>query len=421
MATLPNQGLQFDRRIVNSRVTTPKRSNPRDALVAQQGRARNRFIPTSARPTTPARPPAQPAAPQVQPPFNPGVPPIQPPQQPIQTVSTGTPGSIPSGGGFALAPRTVVDRAPDFNDLRSTTFQPGASGPNTFDQQAQTALGGASISKEFDPQTARGREMMMAAMQGLQGPDRLQMAKEAFDIFRQEGQPQFDMDLRNVGKRASALGRVGAGMTTNDLTGVMGQRENRLGLERRRLINQAGQQTLDDRRNILSSLGGATGQLGSQAFQRESGAAGMALGRANAFGQMGQNQFGRELSGRNEQRSERGFQQDMAQQAINNRLQQSLLEEQLRGGAHGRSMQEMQLAGQLGGLGQNPLTGFQAATQGFTPTGPSSFDVGRQALANRPVSGPAIAGPAIASRPQLPPQRAPQRFRPRDDARGAAQ
>ena len=74
-------------------------------------------------------------------------------------------------------------------------------------------------------------------------------------------------------------------------------------------------------------------------------------------------------------------------------IQQSLLEEQLRGGAHGRELAEIGLMGRLGGVGQNLSDPFLRATQ--RPTGPSSFDLGQQGG----LGGGGVSGPAIAARP----------------------
>jgi hypothetical protein len=52
------------------------------------------------------------------------------------------------------------------------------------------------------------------------GPNRTQLAMQALRDFDTAGQPQLEEGYRRVGQRAAALGRLGAGMTTNDLTGL---------------------------------------------------------------------------------------------------------------------------------------------------------------------------------------------------------
>lgn len=291
-------------------------------------------------------------------------------------------GGGPGGGG---SPRNA------FEDLRSQTFRPPEDTQNVFDRQAQDLLGRAGVSREFDPQTQQGRDMILQAMQNLQGgPDRIQLAKDAFNIFREETDPQFQQRLRGVGQKAAALGRVGAGLTTNDLTGALEQRNRQLDLQERGLINTAAQQIMGDRLNTLSGLTGSTGLLGDQALGRDQTSASFDLNRAGLSGQFGRDQFGRQQQGRDDLFRERGFQQGLSQQAIDNRIQQALLEEQLRGGAHTREMDDLSL---LTRLSQgNPASQFLSASQ--PPTGPSAFDLGINAL-----QGGAVSGPAVASRP----------------------
>jgi hypothetical protein len=173
------------------------------------------------------------------------------------------------------------------------------AGPNQFDQQARDQLMGIGINREFDPQTVRAREMMMQSLEGLQGPDRMQLALDGYNLFRDRTQDQYNMDMRDVGKKAAALGRVGAGMTTNDLTGVMGQRQKELNMLERDLTLQAAQQTLGDRQSILQSQLGAAGMFDDQSFRRDAANADIGMNRANMLAGMGRDQFGREATGAN--------------------------------------------------------------------------------------------------------------------------
>ena len=85
-------------------------------------------------------------------------------------------------------------------------------------------------------------------------PDRGQLASDMYGVLEERAKPQFEQRLRSVGQRAAALGRVGAGLTTNDLTDVETQHNNNLDLSRRQLAAEGAGSSLDDR---LKQLGAA--------------------------------------------------------------------------------------------------------------------------------------------------------------------
>jgi hypothetical protein len=229
----------------------------------------------------------------------------------------------------------------------------GANVQNQYDQQAYQSLGGANMSTEFSPMVGESRDMIMERLRALSGPDRTQLAQEAYDIFRQQSDPAYQQDLRGVGQKAAALGRVGAGMTTNDLTGVLGQREQQQNLLKRSLINDAGQQTLADRLNTLNATLSGSGTLEGQDFNRQNTAAQLAMQRSGFLQGMGQDQFGREQSnaglgmqkaqtlqgmgqdefGRqqsnyNQNSQERAYQDYLARTALEDRIRQQEMQQQ---------------------------------------------------------------------------------------------
>lgn len=95
-------------------------------------------------------------------------------------------------------------------------------------------------------------------------PSREEIATSVFDTLEERSRPKFEQDLRTVGQKAAAFGRIGAGMTTNDLTGVLGQRERDLRLSRQELSNDAAARDLEDRTSRLNSTLGAQGQYTSE-------------------------------------------------------------------------------------------------------------------------------------------------------------
>lgn len=193
----------------------------------------------------------------------------------------------------------------------------GANTQNPYDAQAAGMYGGANMPTEFSPMVGESRDMIMNRLRELSGPDRTQLAQEAYDIFRQQSEPGYQQDLRGVGQKAAALGRVGAGMTTNDLTGVLGQREQQQNLLKRSLINDAGQQTLQDRINTLNATMGGSSTLEGQDFGRQSAAANLAMGKAAGFAGLGQNQYNREYNNSQLGMQKAGFLQGMGSEEFN--------------------------------------------------------------------------------------------------------
>ncbi len=237
-------------------------------------------------------------------------------------------------------------------------FQPGqfeGIGTGTFGSGADTAAARAGISQD------------LGAIRG--GPSRGELAQQTFQQLRESGEPQFQADLRDVGRRAASLGRIGAGLTTSQLGDVISNRERDLGLAQRGLATQAAGQEIGDRFNTLGASQGVAGQLfgqdigqagfqqGLRGEQRGERFAGQDFGFRNLAAQQGiagqlagfeGQQFGQEQSQRNELRGERGFQTALDQQNIQNRVQQRQLEEALLSGQFGRDFSRQQLFADIG-------------------------------------------------------------------------
>lgn len=157
----------------------------------------------------PAAPP-QAAAPQAQP---------QPVQQPqIQIPSGQTP----------IAPATTPQGTPPAQQI--TTPQPTA--PYAAQAQERAAQAQGTISS---------------------APDRTELARASLSQMSQDLQPGFEQSMRKVGQNAAKFGRIGAGMTTNELTDVGLARQRTLDSEAARLGLDAAGKTMDDRLNTAKS------------------------------------------------------------------------------------------------------------------------------------------------------------------------
>jgi hypothetical protein len=168
--------------------------------------------------------------------------------------------------------------------------------------------------------TARARQYIMEDLGTVrQGADRGALAAEAFRLIQEAGEPSFQRSLRETGQRAAQYGRIGAGMTTNELTDIYSQRERDLDQLRSGLALEAAQQELADRMGIL----GASQAVGGQLFGQDVTQAQLGLARANALqGLAGQNvQFGQ--IGTTERFAERAFQAEQKLNQANLALQRA--------------------------------------------------------------------------------------------------
>lgn len=346
---------------------------------------------------------------------------------------------------------------------------PGAALPGTDTTSAQRYLdmagsaagqmagvSGQGVSYGGDTTSARG--LLSSSLANLNGPDRSELAAKAFQLMQDQAAPARAQGFQDVGRRAAALGRIGAGMTTNDLTGLEQDYTRQDNLAKRDLALQAASQTLQDRLGVTGALqsgfgalagtdqetarigqsGAALGlqaqgnsinalrglsdqalQLGGVARSDALGNADLGFRRAGAFSNLsdqafgqGQSlrnenradqgavfdreqagfsanraqlgdlanlegqQFGQNQSLRNELRGERGYQTDAARQAQQDRITQTMLEDQLLGSEFGRSMDQASLYDRLGNgydptgvlQGQAGMYGLQAQ-QGIAGVG----------------------------------------------------
>jgi hypothetical protein len=158
------------------------------------------------------------------------------------------------------------------------------------------------------------------------GPNLREAAGEHLRLFEEQSQPAFERALQDVGRRAGAWGRLGAGMTTSELGDVTTLRERAIGQERRRLAAELAEAEEGQRQGRVGTLGALEGQI-----------------------------YGQEAGARGELRGERGYQSGVAREAQEDRIRQRMLEEALLQGQFGRQAEAARLQ-----LGASGLYGGQA-------------------------------------------------------------
>lgn len=292
-----------------------------------------------------------------------------------------------SGAGGAPMSAGMQSYGPG-SDLRGTQINPSQSAqlsktsgyldsalqklmsynPGTF-----TGVNAGSYSPNAD--TERARALTMQGLEGaMGGPDRKALALDTMKLFDEQDAPRLEQDYRQVGQKAAALGRVGAGMTTNDLTDVFHQHDTARNQMQRSLAIDTAQQELSDRLNRLGAAQSVNGQFAGQDLSNagfQQGLRNESRNERDSLNQFNMNNLsanqgilnsifgvqqglhGQGLSDRNELRGERDFQNNMSQQGINNAVQKELVQDQLQNSQHGRDQDWMNNVMNVGFGGQN--------------------------------------------------------------------
>lgn len=221
-----------------------------------------------------------------------------------------TPGPAPSPSP-GTPPEAVTEFGPG-NDLRSSQFNPVASG----------RLGGIA------GQADRARALTAQGLETLTGtPDRQTLARQSLENFISSTDPSYQQRLRQSSDLAASMGRVGSGMAADDITRLGRGREAEIIQQSRELASETAGRELEDRFGRLNAARGVAGDFGGA----EAG------------------QYGLEASRRGELRGERGYQGDLAQQAIQNRAQQRALEASLQGQAFGQNLDRARFGADVAG------------------------------------------------------------------------
>lgn len=280
----------------------------------------------------------------------PGAPVITPPR-PVRP-GMDLAGDMPAGGSVRIegGPSAQMTSYTAENNLRGTQIAPGTNPQVTgANNQALAGYGRAATGVQNATATSgaanQARTMALTDLQGLGGPDRGKLAADAFETIEARGQPQFQKDLQNVGRKAAALGRLGAGMTTSELGDVMTTRQRDLDLTKRELATDAAGRTLDDKLGVYDARLRGSGQF----TQEDLGRGGFELDRAQLnrgigsdYADFADRQFDRDFTERQELRGERDFQNNMSREAFDQMVRQRQLEEMLLSGEWGRDMGYLQ-------------------------------------------------------------------------------
>lgn len=235
----------------------------------------------------------------------------------------------------------------------------------------------AGASPQSDPSFQKYTQGFDSALSNISnGPNRTQLALQTLQDFDIAGQPQLAADFRKVGQSAAKFGRLGAGMTTNDLTGLQGTYDRNKMLLKNELARSVAEGDINDRyrtadvysnaRNQQYGFGNtdrgyntgvdqynqgalfdrqragndAQSQYEDRLFsQRRAGNQDLADYQDRLFGQQGQL--------RNELRGERDYQYGLSRNATDDAVRQRMLEDQLLNSAFGRSESRLN-AGQQG-------------------------------------------------------------------------
>ncbi len=213
------------------------------------------------------------------------------------------------------------------------------------------------------------------------GPNRTALALQKLQDFDIEGQPALDAGFRKVGQSAAKFGRLGSGMTTNDLTGLQGTYDRNKMLLKNDLARSVAEGDISDRYRTADVYRGARndqygfGQdqrnyetgvnqynqgalfdrqqagVGQENINRNYGTdvdrynQGASFDRARAGNSDQANWQDRQYSqGRDAadfQRGERDYQYGLSRDAQNSAIQQRMLEDQLLNSAQGRSLNQL--------------------------------------------------------------------------------
>jgi hypothetical protein len=282
------------------------------------------------------------------------------------------------------------------------------SGATSLYDKAQQMIPGAM--GEFNPaqDTNRVRSLVLDRFEDSQPVNRMDLAMGLYGNLEEASRPAWEAELRHAGQKNAALGRLGSGMMTTELSDITDSRQKNLGDLRYRLANEAAGATLDDNLKMLGAGQSLLGQFGGEDranqgmnldigrfnLDRGSFTAGLGDRRADiatqlygqradernselgygidslnaqrglmeSFGGLERQRFDQDLTGRNEMRAEREFQNNMSQQGIDNALRQRLTEEQIFGNDYDRMLRG---AATFGGIGYgNDASGAALAGAG---------------------------------------------------------
>lgn len=175
---------------------------------------------------------------------------------------------------------------------------------NLINQAAQS-YGAGGVSYGGDTTQVRG--LLTNSLSGLNGPDRSSLAQQAFKLLQEQNAPARALAQRQVGQKAASLGRIGAGMTTNDLTGLEQSYAREDDQAQRALAQDAAARTLEDRLGITGALQSGFGALAGQDTQAAALAGSQGNARASGLAGLAGDQLALDRLGRTEGEADRAY------------------------------------------------------------------------------------------------------------------
>lgn len=281
------------------------------------------------------------------------------PAQPPATVAPV--GSVPA----SLTPFTATD------NLRGTqiapTVDPRLQGTQGAVDSTVASLGNLQPAADV----SRARSLTGQGLESLySAPNRQELAGNTLNRFIEDQNLDYARRAQDVGRTAASLGRIGSGMTADDIVRLGRDREANIVRESARLADETAGQELADR---VTRLGQSQNVLGSLSGE-DRATEGQRLDRVGVLSGLEDQQFGQGLTQRNELRGERGYQGDLAQQAISNRFGQLDREQQAQQQAESQRLQRVGMASGTG-FSNAPFGTTLAAAGGIEDAGRYGLDV----------------------------------------------
>lgn len=132
--------------------------------------------------------------------------------------------------------------------------------------------------------TGRFNSELDAALTGLDGPGRGEIAANTLELLAERSRPDFEASQRAAAQRVAAQGLQGSGMVNTRMADIVSQRESDLDLARRQLANEAAALTLQDRLDISDRQRGiANDRFGGEMFNAGLADSGMARQQAGSL------------------------------------------------------------------------------------------------------------------------------------------
>lgn len=216
------------------------------------------------------------------------------------------------------------------NDLRYQAVQPDTP----FKSVATDVAQGPAVDPTVSPELAKYRALQSGAADTLStGPTRGEIAQKQLDAFDLKAQPGIRDGIRAVGQRAAALGRIGNGQTAIEaLTPYTDYLNNRAALSNELSASTATGEIADRQAKLAAANGLVDQTAGLDASVRGE----QRTERANTQDTAAQN-IARQIAERNagvtnaasnraETRGERTYQQQISDKAIQDAINQHLLE-----------------------------------------------------------------------------------------------